>query len=529
MNQEDSPIETKKQECLSVIDTLFNKYKEDEYMMQRLNTRILHYLSNDLAGDEKRHERNQNRALYLNAEKNIFVQVFLSENKYYYLPSNNFFFYYDGKNYVIVKEDDILHKLLSTISQNTILIEWKHKTKKQIIGRIKERNIFNCIPETETIQNVLNILYPSIFATKQEAKYFLTILGDSLLKKSSQLIILVSSQMKQLLNEIDKISSICFGTCITQQFMTKYHENHSYGNCRLLKIINNFSFDLWKNIILENGLNLLCVATHYSNRYESSDQFLELKADEPLKTYTLFLKNTTQKDIVQQFCDKCLQPTSPLNSNSNAVVIEWKALHFIWKQFLGELCLPNILFSNTLKTILREKFDYDEDKDSFLNLTSQYLPIEKEFLSFWETNIFCKEGDELEMEEICALFRVEDSSPCKKPFLISEDYVLRIVRHFLKNIEIIDNKFFLNVACKNWNKQNDIISSFSFIREKLSVYQEQECFFLSLDEVYENYCFFCKEQKIKWVASKNYFEKFLLAKFSEFFVSNKCIKLELFL
>ena len=76
-----------------------------------------------------------------------------------------------------------------------------------MISLIKERSLFNSIPETETIQNVLNVLYPSIFDNKYEAKYFLTILGDNILKKNQNLIFLVSHSMKQLLNEIDKITN----------------------------------------------------------------------------------------------------------------------------------------------------------------------------------------------------------------------------------------------------------------------------------------------------------------------------------
>ena len=44
----------------------------------------------------------------------------------------------DGKDYFIVKEDDILHKLLSTISKERTLLQWKHKTKAIIIKQIKE-------------------------------------------------------------------------------------------------------------------------------------------------------------------------------------------------------------------------------------------------------------------------------------------------------------------------------------------------------------------------------------------------------
>ena len=83
-----------------------------------------------------------------------------------------------------MKEDDIVYNLLSTVSyDNKSLIDWKHKTKISLLKKIKERSIFSVIPESKTIQYVLNLLTPTYFLTKNEAKYFLTCIGDNILKK----------------------------------------------------------------------------------------------------------------------------------------------------------------------------------------------------------------------------------------------------------------------------------------------------------------------------------------------------------
>lgn len=199
----------------------------------------------------------------------------------------------------------MIHKLLSTISNDRILLQWKYKTKINIIKQIKDRSLFNSIPETDTIQNVLNVLYPAIFHSKNTAKYFLTIIGDNILKKHSNNIILVSPKMKQIVNELDNValSSIGFNNT-TNNFMTKYHENHSYENCRLIKINENFSIDVWRELLKKIGLDLLCVAAHYSKRYETADQFIENKSDEDLTSYVYYLKNTNPNNIVVDFCNK---------------------------------------------------------------------------------------------------------------------------------------------------------------------------------------------------------------------------------
>ena len=123
--------------------------------------------------------------------------------------------------------------------------------------------------------------------------------------------------------------------------MCKYHENHSYENCRLIKINENYSNSVWRELLKKIGLDLLCVAAHYSKRYENSDKFIENKSDEELKGYSYYLKNTLQNIIVNDFCNKYIVEVS------NELKMDWKHLHFIWKQFLSASYLPNIIYSNT--------------------------------------------------------------------------------------------------------------------------------------------------------------------------------------
>ena len=250
--------------CSDTLKEILIKYKDNDYMTQRIYNHIVIYLPNTLDNEFKNYEKRVSRNNYLTNEQNVFIQVFLSKNKYFYLPNNNFFYEYDGEKYLIVKEDDVIHKLLSTISKDRVLLQWKHKTKVNIIKQIKDRNLFSSIPETDTIQNVLNVIYPSFFMSKNSAKYFLTIIGDNILKKNSQIIFLVSQKMKQFLNELDNVALVSIGNSnTTNNFMTKYHENHSYENCRLIKINENFSIHVWRELLKKIGLDLLCVDAHY--------------------------------------------------------------------------------------------------------------------------------------------------------------------------------------------------------------------------------------------------------------------------
>jgi hypothetical protein len=353
-------MDEKRSECYESLNKLFEKYKDNSYIQQRIYNHVVMYLPNTIDDEFKNYEKRQNLNVSLTQEQQIFIQIFLSKNNYYYLNSNNFFYKYDGTNYFIIKEDEIIHKLLSTITNERLLLQWKHKTKINILKQIKDRHLFTSIPETDTIQNVLNSLSPLIFSTKNAAKYFLTIIGDNILKKNTNLIFLVNSQLKQFLNELSDTAIICVNhTNVMGNFMTKYHENHLYENCRLIKINTNFSNDYWRDMLKKIGLNLLCVSVYYSKRYENSDKFIERKADEDLKTYTYYLKNNNQENIVNEFCDQFIIDSDIQDK------LEWKNIHFIWKQFLSDQNFPNIMYTNNLKNILKSKYTYDENNDLF--------------------------------------------------------------------------------------------------------------------------------------------------------------------
>ena len=61
-------------------------------------------------------------------------------------------------------------------------------------------------------------------------------------------------------------------------------------------------------------------------------------------------KEVLIQEIISKFCAKCFQTTNNDTTNNNTTTkIEWKNVHFIWKQFISSLSLPNMIYSNTLK------------------------------------------------------------------------------------------------------------------------------------------------------------------------------------
>jgi hypothetical protein len=362
-------------------------------------------------------------------------------------------------------------------------------------------------------------LYPSIFHSKSAAKYFLTIIGDNILKKNTNLTFLVTQKTKQLLNELECVSASSIGNDNTSfRFITKYHENHNFENLRLLKINEIFSQDYWREMLKKIGLNLLCVAAHYSTRYENSDKFLSMKSDEELSNYAYTLKNITQNDIVTKFISECLDKTT------DEYKIEWKNLHFVWKQFLSNSGMPNVIFSTTLKNLLCESLNYDKDSDSFIGVTSKYLPFYKDFLSFWESTITTTNSNyfenELEIDEISSLFKLWTKSKT----VLTDEYILKILKYFFTNIEIAEDKFVLNITSNLWDKIADINNALPYIKNTIKT--EHKLSLISFDDIYCYYQSYCTFNSMKFIVSKRYFEKYLYSKFVDYIVYEKFIKVE---
>ena len=193
------------QESDIVIQGLYEKYKNDPYMLSKLRHLLCNQLSNMLDNISKTHEANEVRFEEMSIEKDAFVETFLNNNnKYLYNSSTENFFLYDSMHYKNITEDDLLYTILSTISQSRQLMSWKQRTRMNIMKRIKDTPILKSVPESDTIQFVLDLLYPAFFESKTKAKYFLCILGDSLLKKETNLIHFIkpiSKNFIQYLNE----------------------------------------------------------------------------------------------------------------------------------------------------------------------------------------------------------------------------------------------------------------------------------------------------------------------------------------
>jgi len=539
----DTNIDTSINNYITIIQKLLVSYEKNDYIKNKIH-QLLISLPEFAEQENKKYEERLAKFNEMLLEQDNFFKIFLSKHQYYYMPFNNIYYEYNGKTFKTINGDCIYYKLLSTITYEVKLIQWKHKTKQIMIKKIKERPVIRATPETETIQSVITFL-KTFFETKAEVKYFLTIIGDCILKKNNNNLYFVSSSLKKMLGFIDSVCYITTGNTILNNFITKYHDSHNLHNYRLLRISDTseaISYDIIKNIITDIGIDLLVVATHYSEQYSNADNYLSFSCDNSqVKDYSLYLLNNNIENIVSSFMSCCIEVTNTIGPQIN-----WNNMHYIWKQYMSSLNIPNILYTNNLQQYLMKyiQFTNEDNHLVFIGVTSKYLPNVSSFLSFWDKYITIEESDkeyDYEIDELCALYK---SSEFKNVSINDSTMINMIIHYFYQSVDIIEKKYITNIKCSLWNKEDDICEYITYFKtltiesnDKQSNKKNvttSDSNLISFDDLYQKYRTYFRsksivEKKQIFIVSKQYFEKYLLINLSNFIQFEKFLDVNMYL
>jgi hypothetical protein len=434
------------------------------------------------------------------------------------------------------------------------LLTWKYKIKNRIIKQIQERDILKSIPESKTIQYVIGQLYPKLFRTRDHAKYFLTLLGDVLLKKAAPLIYFIPASAKELIKDLGVECSGLFGiNAFNSAFKFKYYE-HNYMDCRIVNFqianmntlntassVSVNSVDVFRSSDLQLSIiDLFCVAAHYSHRYGNADEYLlrQCKTSE-VKDHAWFFKTRTESQIIEEFMKFATEPSATVDCG-----ITWNNMLYLWKMYLSEFQIPNMIFNAVLKTRITE-YIYGsgsmvtedgelQSLDVFPNITSRHLPMVSKFMNFWSENCSVNDDEiEMEIDELSTLFNeylsksssstenTKTTSSQNSYHNISDAALIGMIRHFYPDVNIEDDKYLVNVGCKMWSKKAEIrvyleLFKMQCITNNISIPQP-------LYNAYEYYCSKCYESKDRRAVSKRYFEKFLIDEYSDYLDENGLI------
>ena len=364
---------TFKEQAINKIEELFSNHTNE-----KIQENILKYINKELPERIKLLIERENRKQQLETNAESYINEFLinSENKYAYIPRSEIFIKYDGKAFKIENESNILYNILTDISKKRDLVPWKYKIKNTIIKKIRDTNFFSVIPESNTIQKILQFFTKTLFPNKDISKYFLTIIGDNILKKQNNIIHLVDSSSKGLLHDLEY--HIC------DYFKNIYHcigsfkfspNNYNVNMCRIVTFSPLVEKkEIWYNFVKTNFLNIISVSVYYSNRYSNSENFLNFIQSINTVNKINFLKEKNNSDIVNNFIDDI----KIIKINNSEISL--KEMHYLWKIFLNKNDLPYIIFISTAMKELKQKFEFKNNK--FLNVKSPYLENIKILNSF---------------------------------------------------------------------------------------------------------------------------------------------------
>lgn len=367
------------------------------------------------------------------------VKYFFDNNCYYYNSTTNLYVEYRD-NYKFINENNMLHAILKFISkyQDIYLLtsNQKQAIKTKIQKKIKERTIYDTIPESTTLQNMISFLYPNVFTERNIAKYFMITLGDIILKKTD-LFYFIPIYIKPLITNINKTLSLYFYTINLGNHYKYKYSDHDTNKSRVIPF-NNINITHY-NIDSTMILNLICCSIHYSNRYENGDAFLDKCTTETTPIY--WIKNTTKDKLIDLFIGHYIY-------SKDGYKISEKDMLFLWKSYIQKYNYINIFTKHTdVLAHIASKIKYNV---YFTNVGSHYLPYVQNFKDFWTKYIHTDEGN-YEINELFTLF-VEQYNIKN----INENNMYDLIQYYYPDVKIED-KYIQNIGCVLWNKKRDVL------------------------------------------------------------------------
>jgi hypothetical protein len=494
------------EKSLTNIKSLYKKY--DGNTISRLEM----YINIELPVLLDKYNKQEKKNLFLETKIKKYIKDFITNNQFFYIKQTDTFLKYDGENYIFVNEDAIWFIILKDILNYEILIESKQNIKSRIIKNIKERSLFNTIPESYTVQFVLSFFTPTLFDTKDDVKHFMTLIGDNILNKSSDLYYFVPIESKLFFDTLEAMVYYHFGSRLNITSLIRYrYRGEDYDKSRIIyftKSISNKS--CWLSFLKDNIFNFLAVCCHYSARYVSAVNYVN-KGNAVLKSKILYLKNNTKEELIHTFSEKML-----IKGGNHKIHL--KDMFFLWKIYLKQRNIPNIIYKLEFETIIKNKVD--NSNNFFTSIKSNYLAGAKFLKKFWITHMLKDNDEEIEISELHTLLMkwLED----KPNFDFDENSLRDIIDYFYDDVTIENDKFLIGIGCNLWNKQADILEAFQnkFNKE------------INADiTIYDSYVMYCKYSgnngKLLTV-SKKYYYKYIDKVIPTQYINEGCILLSYF-
>jgi hypothetical protein len=394
--------------------------------------------------------------------KNI-INDFMNNNMIYYNKTSKLYYHYINNHYVIVNEDNMSHHANEFISnfktyRNQMNLSLKTSIKHKMIRSIRENSIYENIPDTETIQLIVQYLYPSMFKQKEYCKLFLLLIGNIVLKKKHQqkLNVFMRSEIKSFLSTINKYISMYFCSHnVFNYFKFKYTQDHINHESILIPS-NAICYDMFQ-LNEQFYVNLICVSIYYANRYKTIDNYLDsLEQDaNQVKDRLYFFRSDKRTMILEDYKNTYL-------IQKEGETMSQKDILFLWKKYIHEkelFAYPFTSHQDFIQKICNYVNENTINNQLSSNLSLQGycsidIPIINVFRDFWEKH-FTFDEDEYYFETSEILYLLNKEYKPKK-ISISESIILLIIQTYYSHFSVVNNKIIHNLKSSLWDKKKDL-------------------------------------------------------------------------
>lgn len=447
---------------------------------------------------ENYYEKLQELNKLKSTEKEV-LQYFERNHNIYYNKTSQLYYNYIGDNFISMNEDNLLFLVLEFLSNNIFCadINEKNSLKIKIIKQIKDNNIYESIPDSNTIQSTLSLLNETFFHKKAYSKCFLITIGRIILQKKvdNDFLIFIRANMKGFLVELNKKISIYFcNTNLFSCFKFKFTQDHHTTTLKKFVIPGSKINSNNIKISEQQYINMIIVSIYYYNRYNNIDNYLESENVLHETREIIHYLDIDKDKIIKQFTEEHI-----IQEDNQCV--QQKQLVFLWKKFKYE----NDIFVNSfasyseflscLFAFLGRNYDKESNNNILTGYYSFDLPHVEDFKVFWSEHFeSCEEESNLEINEILFLYNKHGTN---KKNNLNEQIIKLILQCFYSHHDIVDNKIINNVKCKLWDKKEEIKS---FI-EKFNINIED-----SLNTIYKKYV---STTKTEYRISKIYFQSYI--------------------
>jgi hypothetical protein len=175
--------------------------------------------------------------------------------------------------------------------------------------------------------------------------------------------------------------------------------------------------------------------------------------------------------------------------------ISSKYMNFIWRWYVNNENIPNVLSMGTLKDELTKLLPYNDKNDVYTHVECNFLKSINDFVDFCNEHII-EDKDEIDVSEVIDIYRVE--YPNNET--IEENTFDMLLKNNIISYTMRSNKTILSVSCKFWNKSEEVKESIKEYKYLLDKEQNP----LKCYDAYEYYV----SKNYKYIANKMYFERF---------------------